>query len=226
VDAADQQAVPPGENGRVGVQGQPRAAFQERTDGDGGRRTGEWGAQAVVDSVAEGQVSPGVAANVRLPREGSGRPPEPVPAPAPALGAVFCDLPCPAASATRAAHRMGQWPDGRLGAMQKLSLEALAREHLERAATASAGRSAETVYGGHDQTLRQTLIAMKSGTSLAEHDSPGEATLLVLRGRVRLRSGDTSWDGMAGDLVIIPQARHSVDALEDAAFLLSVAKLG
>lgn len=110
--------------------------------------------------------------------------------------------------------------------MQKISLEARAREHLERAATASTGRSAETIYGGHDQTLRQTLIAMKEGTSLAEHDSPGEATLLVLRGRVRLQSGDTSWDGMAGDMIVIPRARHSVDALEDAAFLLSVAKLG
>ncbi|MEU9832482.1 cupin domain-containing protein [Streptosporangium sp. NPDC048047] len=108
--------------------------------------------------------------------------------------------------------------------MQKLSLDALAREHLERAATAATGRSAATVYGGHEHVLRQTVLALTEGTTLAEHDNPGEATLLVLRGRLRLDSGETSWEGSAGDLIIVPQARHSVTALEDAAALLSVAK--
>ncbi|GGJ48313.1 hypothetical protein GCM10010121_069320 [Streptomyces brasiliensis] len=59
---------------------------------------------------------------------------------------------------------------------------------------------------------------------LAEHENPGEATLLVLRGRVRLTSGDTSWEGRTGDLITIPEARHSVQAVEDAAVLLTVAK--
>lgn len=109
---------------------------------------------------------------------------------------------------------------------QKLSLDALAREHLERAAAASTGRSAETVYGGHEHVLRQTLMALTSGTVLAEHDSPGEATLLVLRGRLRLDSGENSWEGRTGDLLVIPPARHSVTALEDTAVLLTVAKPG
>ncbi|MFJ2032913.1 LuxR family transcriptional regulator [Streptosporangium sp. NPDC087985] len=108
--------------------------------------------------------------------------------------------------------------------MKKLSLDALVREHLERAAAASTGRSAETVYGGHEHVLRQTLLALTAGAVLAEHDSPGEATLLVLRGRLRLHSGGTFWEGRTGDLLVIPQARHSVEALEDTGFLLSVAK--
>ncbi|MFI8230717.1 cupin domain-containing protein [Streptomyces sp. NPDC085900] len=108
--------------------------------------------------------------------------------------------------------------------MQKLSLDALAREHLERAAAAATGRSATTVYGGHEHVLRQTVLALTADTELAEHENPGEATLLVLRGRVRLTSGDTSWDGRTGDLIAIPDARHSLRAVEDAVVLLTVAK--
>jgi quercetin dioxygenase-like cupin family protein len=110
--------------------------------------------------------------------------------------------------------------------MQKFSLDARAREHLERAVAAPTGRSAETIYGGHEHVLRQTLIALRSGTTLAEHENPGEATVLVLRGRVRLRSGDDAWEGMAGDLLAVPPARHSLEALQDAVVLLTVAKPG
>ncbi|GAA4135944.1 cupin domain-containing protein [Actinomadura keratinilytica] len=106
--------------------------------------------------------------------------------------------------------------------MQKISLDARVRKLMERATAARAGRSAETVYGGHEHTLRQTLIALRAGASLAEHENPGEATLVVLRGRVRLHSGDTTWEGMSGDLLIVPSARHSLEAVEDAAVLLSV----
>lgn len=108
--------------------------------------------------------------------------------------------------------------------MRKFSLEATAHEHLDRARASSTGRSSTTVYGGHEQTLRQTLVALTGGAHLTEHESPGEATLLVLTGRVRLHCGDESWDGRDGDLIIIPQARHGLEALEDSAVILTVAK--
>lgn len=107
--------------------------------------------------------------------------------------------------------------------MQKMSMVALAREQLNRARRASSGRSAHSVYGGHEHTLRQTLIALTAGTTLAEHGNPGEATLHVLQGRVRLHAGEQSWEGRDGDLIIIPPARHDLHALEDAAVLLTVA---
>lgn len=108
--------------------------------------------------------------------------------------------------------------------MQKFSLDALAREHLERAATSATHRSADTVYGGHEHTLRQTVLALLAGSSLAEHESPGEATLLVLRGRVELHAGEDTWAGRTGDLLVLPSARHSLDAVEDSVVLLTVAK--
>ncbi|MCF6521511.1 cupin domain-containing protein [Streptomyces sp. JJ36] len=110
--------------------------------------------------------------------------------------------------------------------MQKLSLDAQARELLKSAAGDANGRSAETVYGGHERVLRQTLLALTEGRSHAEHASPGEATVLVLHGRVRLVCGDVSWEGRRGDLIAVPPERHSVEALEDSAFLLTVAKPG
>jgi quercetin dioxygenase-like cupin family protein len=107
--------------------------------------------------------------------------------------------------------------------MRKLSLDALAREQLEQARGGS-GRSASTVCGGHEQALRQTLMAMTAGTGTGEHASPGEATLQVLVGRIRLTAGEDSWEGRTGDLLLIPPASHSVTAVEDAAVLLTVVK--
>jgi quercetin dioxygenase-like cupin family protein len=110
--------------------------------------------------------------------------------------------------------------------MEKLSLTAMIRQQLGRAEEASSGRSANTVYGGHEHVLRQTLIAMTQGTTLDEHENPGEATVHVLHGRVRLVAGETSWDGSPGDLLVVPQARHSLEAVVASAVLLTVAKSG
>ena len=46
----------------------------------------------------------------------------------------------------------------------------------------------------------------------------------MLSGRVRLTSGPELWDGGTGDHVIIPPARHTLSALEDAVVLLTVVK--
>ena len=108
--------------------------------------------------------------------------------------------------------------------MQKLSLSALAREQLELARAASSGRSAATVYGGHEHVLRQTLIAIVGGRRLDEHANPGEATVHVLQGRVTLVAGDNEWNGSPGDLITVPDSVHSLEAVEDSAVLLTVAK--
>jgi quercetin dioxygenase-like cupin family protein len=108
--------------------------------------------------------------------------------------------------------------------MDKISLTALARQQLAAAHRADSGRSAHTVYGGHQHTQRHTLVALTAGTALSDPESPGEATLQVLQGRVQLTTPDTSWDGASGDHLVIPPSRHGLHAIEDSVVLLTVAK--
>lgn len=107
--------------------------------------------------------------------------------------------------------------------MEWISLHELVERQLDKARGATSGRAAVTVHGGHEHDLRQTVIALAEGRSLGEHESPGEATLQVLTGRVRLAAGEESREGGEGDHLVIPPTRHDLTALTDAAVLLTVA---
>ncbi|MFD4179929.1 cupin [Rhodococcus sp. NPDC058514] len=103
------------------------------------------------------------------------------------------------------------------------SLNTVFDEHLATAKASPRGISVATVHGGKGKTLRQLLIVMTAGHGLADHESPGEATLQVLRGRVRVEAQGQVWEGAAGDLLDIPDARHNLTATEESAALLTVA---
>ena len=105
--------------------------------------------------------------------------------------------------------------------MRKFSIEAMARQQLAAARESAANRAAATVVGGHEHALRQTIMALLAGASLAEHDNPGEATLYVISGRVTLAADGQAWEARTGDLLEIPAARHTVHAHEDSAVLLT-----
>ncbi|WP_369138578.1 cupin domain-containing protein [Modestobacter versicolor] len=101
----------------------------------------------------------------------------------------------------------------------------LARELAATAAVADDGRAARIVAGGHPATLRQTVVALRAGTGLAEHEDPGEATVLVLQGRVRLSWTGGEQQAAPGELLVVPAGRHALGALQDAVVLLTVAVL-
>jgi quercetin dioxygenase-like cupin family protein len=109
---------------------------------------------------------------------------------------------------------------------QPQSLTALVDELLTEARSASSHRAARTIYGGQTHDLRQTVIALARDASLGEHESPGEATLQVLAGQVRLQAGDESWSASAGDYLLVPPRRHDLHADTDSVVLLTVATRG
>ena len=103
-----------------------------------------------------------------------------------------------------------------------IDVHALADDLLGEAGSAGAGRAARTLPHPVDG-LRQTVIALRDGQELAEHESPGPASLLVLRGRVRLVAGDRTIELGPDVFSPIPDQRHSLHADEDSVVLLSVA---
>ena len=108
--------------------------------------------------------------------------------------------------------------------MESISLTGLAAEKLAEARQSHSGRAAHTIHGGHTHELRQTVMALLAGHDLSEHDNPGEATLQVLHGHVRLTAGADAWEGRTGDYVAIPLQRHALQAVEDSVVMLTVLK--
>ncbi|HLS64106.1 MAG TPA: cupin [Ruania sp.] len=97
-------------------------------------------------------------------------------------------------------------------------LTALTSSHLQAARDSEHGRSAELVL--RDGVLRQSILALREGTELAEHNSPHAASIQVLVGRVRV-TGEGDPVIAAGELQVLTHQRHAVLALEDSVFLLT-----
>ncbi len=115
----------------------------------------------------------------------------------------------------------GLEPDA--GAPGSVNLPSAAAELLELARTSRAGRAGRTLTPGAGAALKQTLMALVAGQSLADHDTPTAATLQVLVGAVRLTAGGTeTLELYAGDHAPVPPVRHGLDAIDDAVVLISV----
>jgi quercetin dioxygenase-like cupin family protein len=94
---------------------------------------------------------------------------------------------------------------------------------LAEAKAAVNGRAARTLIRIEGAPLRQTLVALKEGAVLSEHESPESASIQIIAGEVRLHAGDLVTVLSHGELVPVPAGRHWVDAVEDAILLLTVA---
>jgi len=95
-------------------------------------------------------------------------------------------------------------------------------KQLEQAPAWAHGRSSRTLAKYPD--FRAVLVSMKSGTTMEEHKAAGSISVHVLTGRVRLTTGDRHIEIPADHVVMLhSELPHSVEALEDSAFLLTIA---
>jgi len=77
------------------------------------------------------------------------------------------------------------------------------------------------VYGGDEKALRQTLIALATGSRLDEHEKPATPSCTSCWVAFRGPAGRAPWDGTSGDLILIPPALHLLLASEDETVLLT-----
>ncbi len=98
------------------------------------------------------------------------------------------------------------------------NLAARTAEVLEKALSADHGRHAELLV--HDGPLRQSILALRGGTTLAEHNSPPAGSIQVLKGAIRV-TGREPVELVEGEITALTHYRHAVDALADSVFLLT-----
>lgn len=71
--------------------------------------------------------------------------------------------------------------------------------------------------------LRFGLIAMKRGSQWQEHKTESRIIVQVIEGHIRFSLKERAWELSKGELLVLePGIPHSVEALEDAAFLLTL----
>ena len=72
--------------------------------------------------------------------------------------------------------------------------------------------------------VRVLLQVLRQGAGLPEHRAPGPITVQVLDGEIRFETSDEVVYLRRGEMLSLPAARpHSVEAVEDAAFLVTIA---
>lgn len=75
-------------------------------------------------------------------------------------------------------------------------------------------------------TLRVVLVTMLGGGLMHEHSAPGPITIQVLKGAVNVTYEGQSQTFSEGELIsMAPGVMHSVEGVEDGAFLLTIAHL-
>jgi quercetin dioxygenase-like cupin family protein len=68
------------------------------------------------------------------------------------------------------------------------------------------------------------LTVLTSNARLHEHKAIGKISVQAIAGRIRMHVQDKVFDLLAGHLVALERALpHDVEALEDSAFLLTIA---
>ena len=100
----------------------------------------------------------------------------------------------------------------------------IARElhQLHHEAGWDSGQNARTLvkYNG----LRVVLVALKARSRIAEHHTEGQISIHTVVGHIQVRAEGRTFELRAGGLLALDQGLpHDVEALEESAFLLTIA---
>lgn len=116
----------------------------------------------------------------------------------------------------------GRRLSGGQGMLFDLNAEVARVEDAEGRAKQSASRTTSMLvkYPG----LRIALITMRAGTTWDDHKTDARISVQPLRGQIRFTSPDSTVNLSAGQLLILdPGVPHAVEAIEESAFLLTLA---
>ena len=95
-------------------------------------------------------------------------------------------------------------------------------ERLRREPAYESGRNAKTMAKFED--FRIVLTAIKGGTRIQEHHSAGRISVQTVAGHIRMQALGCEFDLPQGGMLVLDRGvQHDVEALEDSAFLLTVA---
>lgn len=96
-------------------------------------------------------------------------------------------------------------------------------EDLHREPEWTRGQNARTLV--KYDNLRVVLIVLAARARIPAHDTDGPISLQLLRGRVHVRAEGRTFNLQAGSLLTLDHGlRHEVEAIEDSAFLLTIAR--
>ncbi|MGC1583683.1 MAG: hypothetical protein WA766_19545 [Candidatus Acidiferrales bacterium] len=95
-------------------------------------------------------------------------------------------------------------------------------EQLRKEDAWQGGRNSKTLVKHSD--FRVVLTVLKSGARLHEHSAAGRISVQTVAGHIRMHIEGKFFDLSAGHLLALERAIvHDVEALEDSAFLLTIA---
>jgi quercetin dioxygenase-like cupin family protein len=91
----------------------------------------------------------------------------------------------------------------------------------QRAAGAKNGRAAKTLV--KQDTLRVTLVAIRGGTTIRQHQVEGPSTIHCLRGHVALDIEGRETELSTGALISLAEAvPHTLRAIDDSSILITI----
>ena len=95
-------------------------------------------------------------------------------------------------------------------------------DQLHRETTWHTGQNARTLIKYDD--FRVVLTTLRANAHMPEHKTDGRISVHVLSGHIRLNASGRTFDLLPGSLLALDQrVPHAIEALQESAFLLTIA---